>query len=68
MGQAAERKDTGTSPQLSSGELYRRARKIGSLAQIVMDCTAASGTRADSARAQRIMREIADLAGGEAEE
>lgn len=65
---ATERKDTGTSPQLSSGELYRRAREIGALAQIIMDCTAASGTRADSARARQLLKKIGDLAGLETEE
>lgn len=65
---ATERKDTGTSPQLSSGELYRRAHKIEALAKIIMDCTAASGTRADSARALRLLTEIAGIAGLETEE
>lgn len=68
MGQAAERKDTGTSPQLSAGDLYRRAHKIEALAKIIMDCTAASGNRADSARAQRLLTEIAGIAGLEIEE
>ena len=60
---AGVRSDTGTVPLLSSGELYRRAHKIGELARIIMDCTASASTRSDPARAMRILHEIGAIAG-----
>lgn len=62
------RADTDTLPQLSSGELYRRAHRIEAIARVIMDCTATASTRSDPARATRLMKEIGALAGeGQAE-
>jgi len=63
MGVAGERLDTGAMPLLSSGELYRRARKIEALCRIVMECTAGGSHRADRQRAATLMSEIGAIAG-----
>lgn len=62
-----ERADTGTSPHLRRGELYRRARRISQLAAIVQDCTGASAA-ADLPRAEALLKEIAAICGGMGEE
>lgn len=64
MGAAApERADTQAMTFLSSGELYRRARKVEQIAKIVMDCTAADAAQRDVHRATRLMHEIGEIAG-----
>ena len=63
-----ERADTGTAAQLSSDELYRRARKIEALARIIMDCTASASNCSDPARAGRLLHEIGAIAGKVSEE
>lgn len=62
----AERSDTGTRVHLHRGELYRRARRIRQLADIVMDCTGPSCT--DIRRAERLIAEIAAICGQGEEE
>lgn len=68
MGAAVERVDTGVAPQLSSGDLYRRAHKIEAIARIIMECTAGGSHRADRARAVALMKEIGAIAGKDTEE
>lgn len=63
----AERSDTGTRPHLHRGELYRRARKVRQLADIILDCTAA-GAAADIGRAETLLNEIAAICGQGEEE
>lgn len=57
----SERSDTGTSARLSSGELYRRGRKIRELATIVMDVTGPMGS--DVRRAEALLNQIAAICG-----
>ncbi len=57
-----ERADTGTVAQLAVGEIYRRARRIQSLALIAMECSAGSSAR-DPVRARQLLAKIGAIAG-----
>jgi hypothetical protein len=58
----AGRLDTDAPGYLSAGEIYRRARKVQELTQIVMECTGAG--RRDVARATTLMAQIRAIVGG----
>ena len=62
------RMDTGAQAFLPAGELYRRARRIASLAAIAMDCTRGGRMSRDVARATSILLEISSIAGGDSAE
>lgn len=63
----AERADTGTRALPDRGELYRRARKVRQLADIVLDITGANAA-ADTHRARKILEDIAAICGTGEEE
>lgn len=63
----ADRADTGTRAHLHRGEIYRRARRIRQLADIVMDCTGASAAT-NINRAESLLAEIAAICGHGEEE
>ncbi|MDF0540800.1 hypothetical protein PX699_00460 [Sphingobium sp. H39-3-25] len=56
-----DRKDTDAERYLSAGELYRRARKVQELTQIVLECTGPG--RRDVARATTVMAQIRAIVG-----
>lgn len=62
-----ERADTGTRAHLHRGELYRRARKVRQLADIIIDCTS-PGVAPDIARCEALLNEIAAICGTGEEE